>query len=129
MENNILKSEGNLIMLTTGKEDGGAKATVAFAYATTSLSMGIETKIFLTMGGTIWAYLGSGNNVQYAGFEKLSNYIDMFTELGGEILVCSPCTEYHCSVINKNAELLKNARISGFAEIVKISVNYKTLVL
>jgi len=58
--------------------------------------------------------------VAVGGFEPLANYLDQYMELGGEILVCSPCSDYYCSFDSTElpAKLLPKAKLVGLATIV-----------
>ncbi len=86
-----------LVVLTSGKQDRGTRATLGFAWACTSLAMGKTTTLYLTMDGTVWSMKNSADGVRVEGFEPLKEYIDQFLLLGGELLVCAPCSEYYCS--------------------------------
>jgi predicted peroxiredoxin len=75
--------------------------------------------MFLTMDGTIWALQGSADSVKVEGFEPLKEYIDQFKDLGGEILVCAPCSEYYCGVSEEGkTKLLPEYHPSGLSSIV-----------
>lgn len=110
----------SMIVLTTGKMDRGTRATLAFSWGCTALAMGQTVSLFLTMDGTIWALKGAANGVAVAGFEPLKNYLQQFTDLGGELLVCSPCSEYYCGVHqgDKFESLIDEAKLAGLATIV-----------
>jgi uncharacterized protein involved in oxidation of intracellular sulfur len=110
----------NLITLTTGKSDRGTRATLAFSWGCAALAMGKQVSIFLTMDGTVWAIRGATKGVEVGGFEPLENYIDQFLSLGGEILVCAPCSDYYCAVDEKaqNNTLINGAQLTGLATIV-----------
>ena len=109
-----------VVVLTTGKQDRGARATLALAWACTSLAMGKPVTLYLTMDGTVWALRGSTDGVQCAGFEPLGEYFDQFFALGGELLVCAPCTEYYCSFDRSRIaeSLLPEAEVSGLTTLV-----------
>lgn len=108
-----------LVVLTTGKQDRGARATLALAWGCASLAMGKRVLLYLTMDGTIWAMQGTSHNVQVDGFEPLSAYLDQFMELGGEMVVCAPCSEYYCS-LDRGAvnNILPQAQLTGLATVV-----------
>jgi predicted peroxiredoxin len=110
----------SLIVLTTGKQDRGARATLAFSWACSALALGKRTAMFLTMDGTVWGIEGSAATVQVQGFEPLSNYIETFRGLGGVVLVCAPCTEYYCSHARAGeaVPLLDGAELAGLATVV-----------
>ncbi len=119
-----------MITLTTGKQDRGTRATLALSWGCAALAMGQNVSMFLTMDGTVWASKGSAKDVVVAGFEPLEDYFEQFCELGGELLVCAPCTEYYCSV-DKDAiggALRSEAELTGLATIVsKIGDTTKTI--
>jgi predicted peroxiredoxin len=114
------KELGTMIVLTTGKQDRGTRATLAFSWGCAALAMGQNVAVYLTMDGTVWATKGAADNVSVAGFESLDCYIDQFLALGGEILVCAPCSEYYCSFTptSGRSALLGEAQLVGLATIV-----------
>lgn len=119
-----------LITLSTGKQDRGTRATLALSWGCTALAMGQNVIIFLTMDGTVWASKGSAKDVTVAGFEPLEDYFEQFTELGGKLLVCAPCTEYYCSVDRDSIGgiLRDESVLTGLATIVsKIGDATKTI--
>lgn len=119
-----------MITLTTGKQDRGTRATLALSWGCAALAMGQNVSMFLTMDGTIWASKESAKDVTVAGFEPLEEYFDQFSELGGELLVCAPCTEYYCSVDRDavGGALRPEAELTGLATIVsKIGETTKTI--
>ena len=109
-----------MVVLTTGKHDRGARATLAFSWACSALALGKKTSIFLTMDGTIWAMRGSAAGVQVDGFEPLANYVETFLSLGGEMMVCAPCTEYYCAISHGTSDdaLIDGADLAGLATVV-----------
>lgn len=78
--------------------------------------------MFLTMEGTIWAVRGATKGVEVGGFEPLEDYLKQFLALGGEILVCAPCSEYYCSSDRRaiSDTLIEEAGLSGLATIVSM---------
>jgi predicted peroxiredoxin len=114
------KELGTMIVLTTGKQDRGTRATLAFSWGCAALAMGQTVAVYLTMDGTVWASKGAADNVSVAGFETLDCYIEQFLALGGEILVCAPCSEYYCSFTpaSGHSALLPEAQLVGLATIV-----------
>jgi uncharacterized protein involved in oxidation of intracellular sulfur len=117
---NINGYPDTLITLTTGKQDRGTRATLAFSWGCASLAMGKQVSIFLTMEGTIWATKGACKGVEVGGFEPLTAYVDQFCALGGELLVCAPCSEYYCSVdgVELHGKIVPEAELTGLATIV-----------
>ncbi len=86
-----------MIVLTTGKQDRGTRATLALSWGCTALAMGQKVTLFLTMDGAVWAMRGSTTGVKVLGFEPLEDYLEQFVLLGGTLLLCAPCAEYYCS--------------------------------
>ncbi|NQU86865.1 MAG: DsrE family protein [Mariniphaga sp.] len=126
----MAKNPDLLITLTTGKQDRGTRATLALSWGCAALAMSQEVSIFFTMDGTLWASKGSTKGVKVAGFEPLKDYFEQFIELGGEILVCAPCSEYYCSVesITGRGTLIEEAELTGLATIVSsMGDNTKTI--
>ena len=119
-----LKQETEVVVvLTTGKTDRGIRATLAFGWACTALALGKRVSIYLTMDGTVWAMQNAAKNVKVDGFENLQEYIDQFIDLGGEILVCAPCSEYYCSFPQKNEadyRLISEVKLSGLSTVVSM---------
>jgi uncharacterized protein involved in oxidation of intracellular sulfur len=109
-----------VVVLTTGKQDRGARATLAFSWACTALAMAKTVSLFLTMDGTIWAMKGAAKGVQVDGFEVLEAYMEQFIALGGTMLVCAPCTEYYCSFDRAKVgeALIDNAQLAGLSTVV-----------
>lgn len=109
-----------VVVLTTGKQDRGTRATLAFAWACTALAMGKTVSLYLTMDGTLWAMRGATDGVQVEGFEPLTEYLEQFLALGGEMLVCAPCSEYYCSFDRSLVaeKLHPDAIVSGLTTVV-----------
>ena len=86
----------HLIMITRGREDGGHAATLGAELAVSLQMMRHEVAIFLTLGGTRWAYQGLAKDVHVPGHLCLEEYFDSFAAEGGQLLVCAPCVKAYC---------------------------------
>jgi predicted peroxiredoxin len=106
-----------MIILTTGPEDRGNRATLAFAMGVSSLVSGVDTTVFMTMGGTFWSRQSACSKVHIDGFDPLPAHIDQFAGLGGKVLVCSPCHDFYCSAA-KDSTLLPGAELAGLTHVV-----------
>lgn len=82
-----------VVMLTSGPEDDGKRATLAYCAACTSLGMDTETMIFLIGDGAHWGYEGHEEGYHMSGFPPLGELIEMFRELGGKTYICSTCDQ------------------------------------
>jgi predicted peroxiredoxin len=79
------------VILASGAEDGGKRATLAFSAALTAASMEQNTLVFLVGDGAHWAYEGRAGGVHVSGFPALAELIESFSETGGQIVLCSAC--------------------------------------
>jgi predicted peroxiredoxin len=116
----MLEEHHMVVVLTTGKQDRGTRATLAFAWACTALAMGRAVSLYLTMDGTIWALNGTMKGLRVEGFEPLSHYLEQFLALGGQLLVCAPCSEYYCSFDREkiHSSLIPEAKLVGLTTVV-----------
>ena len=86
-----------MVMLTSGNDDGGKRATLAYTAATCAAAMDRRTIMFLVGDGAHWAYEGRTSGVKANAFPALDELMESLVELGGEIYVCSACDQA-CSV-------------------------------
>jgi predicted peroxiredoxin len=117
-----------LIILTTGPEDRGNRATLAFSMGTSALISGVDASIYLTMGGTFWSRDASEIAVHIPGFEPLATYVKQFQEAGGKLLVCSPCDAFYCSIA-KERQLRPGAERCGLAHVVDLALGATTITM
>lgn len=97
-------TRNSVIMLVSGPEDGGRRATLAFAAACTALSLDLTAQVFLVGDGSHWAYVGASDGVHRQGFPPLRELMDTFLDLGGEVSVCSACDGV-CSLPGTDGEM------------------------
>ena len=121
-------NEKMLIILTTGAEDRGNRATLAFAMGVSSLISGVDTTIYLTMGGTFWSRRHAKQRVHIDGFEPLETYVEQFLDGGGKLMVCSPCNEFFCSIAGEQP-LIDGAELCGLTHIVDLALGASTVTL
>jgi len=79
------------VILASGPDDGGKRATLALAAACTAQAMDLDTIVFLIGDGSHWAYEGHAEAVHAAGFPALADLIDSYVTSGGQMLLCSAC--------------------------------------
>jgi predicted peroxiredoxin len=106
-----------LVILSTGREDAGAKATLAFAWACGALAMGREVMLMAIANGTVWGLKGVCDDIHLPGFEPLEQYVREFKELGGKFCICPPCLEYYCSIDEETAKrgIREEGEVCGIA--------------
>ena len=99
--NAIADQQPMVVILTTGDEDGGKRATLAFTAATCAAAMDRRTVVFMVGDGAHWAYEGRAATVRQAGFPPLQDLMDSLVEMGGEMYVCSTCDGV-CSIAGEH---------------------------
>lgn len=92
------------VILTSGCDDTGKRATLAFAAACAAIALNFDTQVFLIGDGSHWAYEGSSAPVTQPGFPPLSELMDIFTGLGGKTYLCATC-ESVCSVPGEDGDV------------------------
>lgn len=86
------KPEKIVIFATHGAENP-EKACLPFVVANAALAMDVQVTVILQSTGVTLATKGCYEHVFAAGFEPLKKSVDTFVELGGKIIVCTPCIE------------------------------------
>ncbi len=90
-------TEKLVIINTTGPEYQ-EKATLPFVVATAAQSVDAHVVVILQASAVLLAKKGIAENVNAPGLLPLKKLMDTFLELGGELLICSPCIkERHIS--------------------------------
>lgn len=84
------------ILLMSGSEDGGKRATLAFVAAVSAAAMERPVQVFLAGDGSTWGDPDRAETVEMPGFPSLAELIREYLDLGGELLVCSTCERF-CS--------------------------------
>src|SRR4029453_16795323 len=103
-----LARDAYAVILASGLEDGGKRATLAFAAACTAQMMDLDTIVFMIGDGAHWAYDGHAEQVRAPGFPALADLIDLFVEAGGQLLLCSAC-DGTCALPSARAAMCESA--------------------
>ena len=96
-DSNTAAQETLVVILATGNEDGGKRATLAFTAATCAAAMDKRVIMFMVGDGAHWAYEGRTAGIQQNGFPPLEELMDCLIDMDGNMYVCSTCDEV-CSV-------------------------------
>lgn len=80
-----------LVIISTIGEENPEKATLPFVLATAAQSMDAEVVIILQASAVVIAKTGEAEKINAKGFMPLKKLLDTFIELGGSLMVCSPC--------------------------------------
>lgn len=106
------------VILASGLEDGGKRATLALSMGCTALSMDLDTHLFLVGAGSYWAYQGHADGIRIDGFPSLEELLETFVDLDGDLSVCSTCDQALCHATSpRHNELTRRpgVRIQGMA--------------
>ncbi|MBN1607788.1 MAG: hypothetical protein JW940_14215 [Polyangiaceae bacterium] len=96
-------SRSLMIVSTSGLEDGGRRAALAFGTALAALADGDEVHVFLSLQAAVLGTPTGCAGVRPPGFsEPLEAYIGHFFDLGGNLEVCSSCYEQYCRSLPKD---------------------------
>jgi len=79
-----------VIISTTGPEFQ-EKATLPFVVATAAQATDVNVVVILQASSVLLAKKGMAENVNAPGLMPLKQLMDTFIEMGGELLICSPC--------------------------------------
>ena len=83
-------NEKIVIISTTGGENP-EKATIPFVMATAAQATDVVVSVILQSNSVVLAKKGEAENVAASGFMPLKQLIDTYIEMGGKLLLCSPC--------------------------------------
>lgn len=119
----------HLVVLTHGQEDGGGRATLAFALAVSLQAMGGDVCVYLNSHAAIWAYDWLIKRTSIPGFDKLETYVDLFREAEGKIYVCASCIEQIRATLGEEQKdaLTKGITPAGITTLASLMLERKTI--
>jgi uncharacterized protein involved in oxidation of intracellular sulfur len=88
----MAENEKLVIMVTHGREDT-ERATIPFVMGCAALASEVDVVLGLQVEGVWLARKGEVDEITAPGFPPLAGLLDTFRELGGQLLVCSPCMQ------------------------------------
>ncbi len=106
-------TEKIVIIATHGCEDP-ERACLPFILANASLAMDTHAVVILQGTAVTLAKKGCYEHVFAAGLPPLKELVDSFVELGGALLVCSPCIQERqisTDMLVETAQPIKAARV------------------
>lgn len=82
-----------LVIMATHGPDDPERATIPFVMACAALASDVAVVMGFQADGVRLVHIGEAEAVQAADFPPLAKLLDDFRELGGTLLVCSPCAK------------------------------------
>jgi len=80
-----------LVIFATHGPDEPERAILPFVMGNGALAMDVEAVVILQASAVVLAKKGCYEHVFAAGLPPLKKLVDDFIELGGKLLVCTPC--------------------------------------
>ncbi|MDQ5768821.1 DsrE family protein [Thiothrix subterranea] len=114
-----------VVILATGNEDAGKRATLAFSTACSAMAMDMNPHVFLVGDGSFWAYEGHTHGIHAPGFPPLEELVSNYLELEGKLYICSACDQV-CSLLPDQDHLpIKRTGVEprGLASVLHYTVN------
>ena len=102
-----------VIFATHGPEDP-ERACLPFVMANAALALDVSAVVVLQGAGVILAKKGCYEHVFAAGMPSLKELVDSFIELGGVLLICTPCIQERRiteEMLVETAQPVKAARV------------------
>lgn len=86
-----MKTTEKLVIISTTGPENQEKATLPFVIATAAQTVDTDVVVILQASAVLLAKKGAAENVNAQGLMPLKKLMDTFIELGGKLLLCSPC--------------------------------------
>jgi len=80
-----------MVLISTTGIDNPEKAILPFVIAAAALTVDAEVVIILQAAAVMLAKTGIAETVNVPGFMPLKKLLDTFIEMGGRLLLCTPC--------------------------------------
>lgn len=85
--------EDKLVIISTNGPENSEKATLPFVLATAAQTVDVKVVVILQANAVMVAKKGEAEVISAPGFLPLKSLVDTFLELGGELLLCTPCVK------------------------------------
>ncbi|MGZ5353175.1 MAG: DsrE family protein [Actinomycetota bacterium] len=108
-----MADQEKLVFMVTRGPDEPELATIPFVMGCAALASEVDAVLGFQGEGVRLAHEGIADKVEAPGFPPLAELLDTFRELGGKLLVCSPCMksrEIPAEALVEGAEIVAAAR-------------------
>jgi len=116
--------EEKIVYIATHFKDSPEKALIPFVLANASFAMDVKPVIIVQGEGVNLAVKGKAAEITHAPFDPLEKLAASYAEMGGRLLVCSPCLKARNY---DEKDLVPNAKIVGAAKIIEEVTSAKTV--
>lgn len=83
-----------IVYVVTHGPDEPERVTLPFVHANAALAMEVEAVVVLMGPAVMLARKGCMNHIFAGGMPPLKKLLQDFLELGGRLLLCTPCIQY-----------------------------------
>ncbi len=121
------KEKQKILYIGTHGPGDPERATLPFVLANAALAMGVEAVVALQGDGVWLAVKGTAAHVFAGGLPPLQELMEGFLELGGKLLVCSPCIQHrkmNPEALVPQAQVVAAATLTGEILTAKAVLNY-----
>jgi uncharacterized protein involved in oxidation of intracellular sulfur len=114
-----------LVIISTVGPENQEKATLPFVVATAAQTTDVKVVVILQASAVLLAKKGAARNVNAQGLMPLEKLINTFIELGGDLLLCSPCIKER--FINEE-ELISGSKLIAAGTVVDEVLSAKSVI-
>uniref|UniRef100_Q3AR97 Uncharacterized protein n=1 Tax=Chlorobium chlorochromatii (strain CaD3) TaxID=340177 RepID=Q3AR97_CHLCH len=104
-----------LLLISTIGPEHPEKATLPFVIATAAQALDVKVVMFLQSNGVILAKKGEAETIAAPGLVPMKELLDTFLEMGGTLMLCSPCLKERYITPN---DLIEGAEIGAAGTLV-----------
>ncbi len=108
----MAEKKQKVVYIATHAGEDPERATLPFVLGNAALAMDIDVTVALQGPGVFLAKKGYMENVFAGGLPPLKELLESFLDLGGRLLVCSPCIQDRQI---KESDLIEKSEIMGAA--------------
>lgn len=114
-----------LVIISTIGPDNQEKAILPFVIANGALTVDAEVVVILQSAAVLLAKKGVADHINSPELMPLKDLIDSFIELGGKLLLCSPCIKERKI---KTEDLIPNSVIVAAGTVVDEVMSAKSVI-
>lgn len=119
-----MSSIEKLVIISTTGPENQEKATLPFVVATAAQTVDVDVVVILQASAVLLAKKGAAENVNAQGLMPLQQLMETFIELGGQLLLCSPCIKER---FIKETELIPGSKLVAAGTVVEEVMSAKSV--